>query len=289
MEIGGVYNVQPSFHDERDHIVVVSLRKDSVIDQMKMDLRHIFPDVYHAEELGSSSTNAVCAIEWYNQIKTGKRVSPPSRLFNYYSSLTLEKDKLEEAGATIKDAIVALAVMGVCNETTFPYKVEMSMVQPPHEAYIEAAHRKISQYARVPHNIKSIETVLLAGHALAVGMLVYESFESQVVQETGVVPFPGIHENALGGIAVVLVGFDRTDPTKPVFILRNCRGSDWGDDGYFYLPYSYILDRNLTFDLWTLVTITTTTPDVRYRTPIPGGTLRFVSPSDIFFLDEDEE
>jgi len=60
-------------------------------------------------------------------------------------------------------------------------------------------------------------------------------------------PEPG--EKVLGGHAVALVGFD--DKNKE-FIVRNSWGSNWGDRGYFYMPYDYVLSQELSSDFWTI-------------------------------------
>jgi len=60
---------------------------------------------------------------------------------------------------------------------------------------------------------------------------------------------PGIFDKAIGGHAVLLVGFK--DSTKK-FIVRNSWGPDWGDNGYFTLPYKYVIDPKLACDFWTI-------------------------------------
>jgi C1A family cysteine protease len=78
---------------------------------------------------------------------------------------------------------------------------------------------------------------------------VYDSFESQDVAKTGVVPMPTPDESVLGGHAVVAVGYD--DSTQR-FLVRNSWGSGWGQEGYFTIPYAYLTDAGLSADFWTL-------------------------------------
>jgi C1A family cysteine protease len=56
-------------------------------------------------------------------------------------------------------------------------------------------------------------------------------------------------EQLLGGHAILLIGYD--DKTK-VFKFQNSWGVGWGDKGYGYIPYDYVLDNNLAFDLCTV-------------------------------------
>jgi len=76
-----------------------------------------------------------------------------------------------------------------------------------------------------------------------------ESFESQEVAKTGIVQMPKRGEQALGGHAVLAVGYNDAKHTFPV---RNSWGEDWGMKGYFTLPYKYLSNRNLSDDFWTI-------------------------------------
>jgi C1A family cysteine protease len=93
-------------------------------------------------------------------------------------------------------------------------------------------------------------------HALAnknpfvFGFMVYESFESPTVDETGKIPMPSTTEKALGGHAMCAVGYNDTDKR---FLIRNSWGTDWGMNGYGTIPYDYLTNRNLSDDFWTVI------------------------------------
>jgi C1A family cysteine protease len=60
-------------------------------------------------------------------------------------------------------------------------------------------------------------------------------------------PQPG--ERAVGGHAVVAIGYHDADQR---LIVRNSWGADWGQKGYFTMPYDYAANRNLADDFWTI-------------------------------------
>ncbi|HET6989863.1 MAG TPA: C1 family peptidase, partial [Bacteroidia bacterium] len=42
------------------------------------------------------------------------------------------------------------------------------------------------------------------------------------------------------------------DDTSKRFIVRNSWNTDWGQKGYFTIPYDYLLNANLSDDFWTI-------------------------------------
>ena len=90
---------------------------------------------------------------------------------------------------------------------------------------------------------------LAQGFPFVFGFTVYESFESQQVAQTGVVPLPQPGERVAGGHAVLAVGYNDAERR---FIVRNSWGARWGMQGYFTMPYDYLANRNLADDMWTI-------------------------------------
>jgi C1A family cysteine protease len=93
---------------------------------------------------------------------------------------------------------------------------------------------------------------LAAGFPFVFGFTVYESFESDEVAASGVVNMPGLLEQVVGGHAVMACGYS---DGQERFIVRNSWGEDWGQAGYFTIPYVYLLSKNLSSDFWTLRTV----------------------------------
>jgi len=80
------------------------------------------------------------------------------------------------------------------------------------------------------------------------GFKVYNSFHNNSNQRYGNMPMPTWEEKFHGPVglhAVAAVGYD--DSNRRIIVL-NSWGSDWGDNGYFYMPYEFITDSDICFD-----------------------------------------
>jgi C1A family cysteine protease len=69
------------------------------------------------------------------------------------------------------------------------------------------------------------------------------------VARTGIVPVPEKWEQSLGGHAMCVVGYKRIN-RKDYMIVRNSWGDSWGDNGYCYIPMSFI-SKKYIMDMWT--------------------------------------
>jgi C1A family cysteine protease len=107
--------------------------------------------------------------------------------------------------------------------------------------------------SNIQNTLLAMKQSLTAGHPFVVGIAVYDSFESDAVALTGIVPMPNTKtESLLGGHAVLVVGYD---DAHQWFIVRNSWGTSWGAQGYFYLPYAYLTNSNLSSDLWNMTSV----------------------------------
>jgi C1A family cysteine protease len=210
------------------------------------------PSVYDQGSLGSCTANASGAAFEFDLIKQKLQSWIPSRLAIYYDERVIEGTVKSDSGAQIRDAVRVLATKGVGPETLWPY-VPSKFTTPPPATYIKVASSdKALQYARVEQTQTAIEECLFKGFPIIFGFTVYASFESEAVAKTGIVPMPAPTEECLGGHAVLAVGYERS---KRMIIVRNSWSPQWGDKGYFYMPYAYMLNANLTNDLWALYSV----------------------------------
>ena len=207
-----------------------------------VDLRAIMPLVYDQGSLGSCTANALCAAFAVDHAGfTG------SRLFLYYNERVLENTVYFDSGATLADGVVCLQKYGVCPETMWSYNTTKFAQKPPPTCYTNALKNRISGGYHIANDMTAMKSCLACGFPFVVGIAVYESFEARSVALTGRVPMPSPQEQLLGGHAVLCVGYD---DRQKYWIMRNSWSASWGDRGYFYLPYQYLLNSSLSSDMW---------------------------------------
>ena len=243
----GHYGWMPDVPDQRD-LVFTAARVVTV--PPAVDLRPGCPPVYDQGQLGSCTANAIGAAIEYEQIRQ-KEAKPfaPSRLFIYYNERVMEQTVDQDAGAQIRDGMKSVNQIGACPEADWPYVIANFSHKPPLGAFKDAPLGKAVSYQRVIQTLDQMKGCLAAGFPIVLGISVYESFESQQVASSGVVPMPASREKLLGGHAILAVGYHDADQR---FIMRNSWGTSWGMKGYFTIPYAYLTDSNLCDDLWTI-------------------------------------
>lgn len=173
----------------------------------------------------------------------------PSAMFIYYCERTLEGTIQSDAGAMIRTSVKALAQYGACAESLWPLRPSLFATKPNNVAFAQAVKHKALQYYRVSQDLDHARGCLAEGFPVIAGISVYQSFESDAVARTGLVPIPHKGERLLGGHAILLVGYD---DARRLFLCRNSWGMKWGDAGYFYLPYEYVASSRYASDFWTL-------------------------------------
>jgi C1A family cysteine protease len=243
------YGWVPDLPDARDHMYAAPVAMMAALPP-KVDLRPNCPTPYDQGQLGSCTGNAIAgAVQFEREKQHLKPDFVPSRLFIYYGERVIEGTVGTDAGAQIRDGIKVVAKQGVPPETDWPYDIARFADKPPPKAYTDALHDRAVSYSRLTQSLSQLKGCLASGDPFVFGFTVYDSFESQQVAQTGVVPMPAAGESVLGGHAVLAVGYD---DTQQRFIVRNSWGTNWGMKGYFTMPYAYLTERNLSSDLWTI-------------------------------------
>ncbi len=218
------------------------------------------------ESLGSCTANAgVGLVEYFERRSFGRHIDA-SRLFLYKVTrnlLHLEGD----TGAYLRTTMAAMTLFGVPPAEYWPYKIEDFDEEPPAFCYAFAQNYQAIQYFRLDPPgtdgdalLNQIKSYLAAGLPSMFGFTVYSSIWE--AGTTGKIPFPTPGEDREGGHAVLAVGYDdnmkikNPDPeaeeTTGALVIRNSWGTGWGEGGYGWLPYEYVL-QGLAVDWWALL------------------------------------
>jgi C1A family cysteine protease len=216
-----------------------------------VDLRPYCSLIEDQRNLGSCTGQAIAgAIELLD--KRAGRTLDVSRLFIYYYERLLEGTVNYDNGAYIRDGIKACYTYGAPLESLWPYIISKFRTKPTPAAIADAAKRKVKLYQRITDFAGCIDA-LNNGYPVIVGFNVYSSFQSTTVSRTGMMPYPNTRtERLLGGHAVLLVGYNNSTQR---FIVRNSWGPNWGDRGYFYMPFQVIQNKNMSSDFWIIKSV----------------------------------
>lgn len=242
-----------------------------------VDWRDRFGPARSQGPVGASPAFAAVAIaEGMLAAKGGRQVNLSPR-FTYYAarqvldrrtSKVAAKAIATDTGAYLADAMEALASVGAPTEQAMPYAsltelnrwsqvtredrdaaVQRFVSIPPTAAALSEAKRYAFAATRKLTKLSQIKQALAAGRPVAMTLTVYDSFEGTAAARTGKIPLPEPKaEQRIGHHAVCAVGYE--DETGRL-IFRNSWGPKWGDDGYGYLPYSYVQD-GLVMDAYTV-------------------------------------
>lgn len=222
----------------------------SVLDEppAAVDLRkHMGPVEDHGESSSCVANAAGTAYEYLLGRQRNEKASGVSRSFisfNARSGSSAARD------ITIFDALRTLVDKGACSEKAWPYDVAHLHDEPPAAAYEEAAKFRARAIDAVPVELDTWKKALAEGYPIVFGLLVYESFDRQ--RQPGLIPVPTDKdlEGEQGEHAMLCVGYSQADE---VFIVRNSWGPAWGDEGYCYIPFAYLMDTELNRgDAWIL-------------------------------------
>ncbi len=238
----------PDLPDQRDFLYAAPAPFQGAIPS-SVDLRKQCPPVYDQGQLGSCTANAIAGAIEFDQIKAQQTEFTPSRLFIYFNERTIEGTVTTDAGAQIRDGIKSVASLGAAPETDWPYDIKQFAKKPPVKAFTDAKQHLVQLYQRLIQELTTLKGCLASGYPFVFGFTCYESFESEAVAKSGILPMPMSGEKPIGGHAVVCVGYD--DKSRQ-FLIRNSYGPAWGLKGYFKMPYSYLTDHRLASDLWTI-------------------------------------
>lgn len=242
-----------SLPDPRDYHYTFTRTQLSMVLPPLVDLRSKLPPVYDQGQLGSCTSFAIAKGALEYQYNKQVKALPPggfSALFHYYQERLMEHDILEDAGATMRTGMKALAKYGVCPDSDWPYIIETFANHPSRQAVHDAHLERGSTYQRVAQDLNTMRRILASDEVFVIGVSVFESFVAPIVDATGDIPMPNTkREKHLGGHAICIIGYD---DVSRVFYFRNSWSDQWGNQGYGSIPYVYLTATDLAGDAWTI-------------------------------------
>lgn len=148
-----------------------------------------------------------------------------------------------EEGAYLRDVLVAAAKRGVPLEKDWPYIADRpdnpnyaQKIGQPDATIDKGAKRwQIGSYYRAKNIPEMLQGLLVSPLYIAID--VYDGFER--VGLDGIVPMPKASEKSLGGhcVAVLLA-----KQSTRRFYVPNQWGTDWGHNGFCWLPFEYVTE-----------------------------------------------
>lgn len=232
----------------------------------RVDLRKWCSPIEDQSTLGSCTAHAVASLVEYFERRAFGRYIDVSRLFIYKTTRSLMQTS-GDTGAYIRSAMGALVLFGAPPEEYWPYRISVFDAEPPAFCYAFARNfRALSYYRLDPAGTTPTEILdrlrsnISAGLPVMFGFTVYDSISQ--AETTGKIPFPGGRDRVLGGHAVAAIGYDdemkirnlnaRARESEGAILVRNSWGKSWGERGYGWLPYDYVLEE-LAEDFWSLI------------------------------------
>jgi C1A family cysteine protease len=252
--------------------VKTMLKKVGVADDGKelpvsTDLRKWCSPIENQQSIGSCTAHAgIGILEYFERKAYGKHIDA-SRLFLYKVTRNLLQ-WTGDTGAFLRTTMQALTVFGAPPEEYWKYDISKYDNEPTAFCYAFAQnYQAITYYRHDPAGtdkkvlLQTIKKHLAAGLPSMFGFTVYSSISQ--ANATGKIPYPTTKERVEGGHAIDAVGYDdkmkikNSNPGGPettgALLIRNSWGTSWGDKGYGWLPYDYVLS-GLATDWWSILT-----------------------------------
>lgn len=171
-----------------------------------------------------------------------------SRLHLYNLCRILDNNTMDDdPGTTIRTACKVLANYGACLESLWPYDTTKYTLFSSLTVFKNSKKFQRFSYVFVKQDLLTIKTCLTTYNTpIVFGIMIYSSFLTDSVTSTGIVPMPNKSSEKLeGGHCMLIVGYN--DDTQQ-FECANSWGVEWGNKGYCYIPYAYILNPSLAAD-----------------------------------------
>lgn len=207
------------------------------------DLKKYFPPIKNQGKQGACSSFSLTSVfEYFLNNETHKK-DDMSEAYVYYNAREIQGNTNIDEGANLYNVIRGMADKGVCLEELCPYDSSVFDKRPSDEAYEDGKEHTVTTAKDVPVSVETVKSAINDGFPVVGCFRVFESLQENT---SGYIPMPTDNERSSEEEkfhAMVICGYN---DKHGHFIVRNSWGTDFGDNGYCYLPYSYLRDSDLT-------------------------------------------
>ncbi|BBL76677.1 CARDB domain-containing protein [Methylomagnum ishizawai] len=162
----------------------------------------------------------------------------------------------EDNGSQIYDALDVVigqgpaAGKGAATLATMPYSDRDYWTQPDLAAIEEGAKFKGLDYKRV-EDLQGLKAALAQRRPVVLGIKVYDQFYHLQGTDSVYNSDAGSNNGPHGLHAVTAVGYDNNRYGGAIKVI-NSWGTGWGDKGFFWMPYDFIRDKGIIFQMWVM-------------------------------------
>lgn len=168
------------------------------------------------------------------ELKAGRPWWQPSAFDGYYYTKAFEgTSPTEDTGADPLDVCRMLANRGVCSESTWSSVAHLFSDKPDAAADTEATQHK-TEFWYAMYSEAEIQQRIVDGFIVGFGFACFESLDSDLVHDSGDIPFPEPSEKGIGGHCMSIYAYDKDidlpgDPKGTgVYGIIQSWGADWG-------------------------------------------------------------
>lgn len=236
------------------------------------DRRKEFTAIRNQGSLGSCTAFAAAGLIQFMQKKAFGTYTELAPRFVYKVTRNL-LHWTGDTGAFLRTVMGTLTVFGAPPEDFWKYNGARAENNPDYDkepsafCYAFGQSYQAIKYVRLDQPnmttsqlLEAIKSNISVGLPSMFGFTCYESLD-QSNSNGGKIPFPASTESIVGGHAIVIAGYDdekeitnanSDKSTVGAFLIRNSWGTEWGEKGFGWIPYEYVISGEAN-DFWVVL------------------------------------